>query len=237
MKEESRIYSGRTRGLFPFDGISWSAIFAGVVMALVIQLVLSILGVGIGAASVSPQTEQSPFAGLGIGSAIWLFISSIIAMYVGGWVAGRASGVYRRSSGALHGAVVWGLSVLVTTFFLTSAAGALVSGTSSLLGGVMSTTTQAAASSPELSQEIKEALRQRGIDLNSIQQEAQKPQTQEQASQQAREAGEKVAGGISMAGIFGFIGLLIGFLAAAFGGRNGVPVDVVTTAVPADRAA
>ena len=200
MKEETRFAFGRNRGMAYLSGISWTAILAGVVVALVVQLMLSVLGVGIGAATVDPRTEQSPLAGLGIGSAIWLFISSIIAMYIGGWIAGRYSGALHRSDGALHGTVTWALTVLVAIYFLTSAAGSLASGTASLLGGVVSTTS-----------------------IDSVQERARDPQTQTQARQEAREAGEKIATGLSMAGIMGFVALLIGFLAAAFGGRNGVP--------------
>ena len=40
--------------------ISWSAIFAGVVVAVAIQLVLSMLGVGIGLGLVDPGTGSTP---------------------------------------------------------------------------------------------------------------------------------------------------------------------------------
>src|SRR4051812_21300675 len=131
--KEPRFMLGRNRLLGAFDAVSWGAVFAGVVLALAIQLMLSVLGVGIGASTVHPQTERSALSGLGIGGAIWLFVSSIIAMYIGGWIAGRFSTGTRRSTGALHGAATWAVTVMVAIYLLTSAAGGLISGTASLL--------------------------------------------------------------------------------------------------------
>jgi hypothetical protein len=237
MNEETRFAYGRNRAFAAISGVSWGAVIAGVVLALMIQLMLAVLGVGIGASTINPQTEQSPMSGLGIGSAIWLVLSGIIAMYVGGWVAGRLSGVTRRSDGGLHGAVTWAVAGLVTIYFLTSTAGSLIAGTAGLLGRMVSTTGQVTASSPELSEEAKRVLKEQGIDINSIKQQAKNPQTQQQAEQQTRQAGEKIAGGISVAGIFTFCALILGLIAAAVGGSNGVPYEPRPAAPPAERAA
>ena len=42
--------------------VNWGAIFAGAVIALVIQFLLSLLGVGIGAATLDPSTGNNPDA-------------------------------------------------------------------------------------------------------------------------------------------------------------------------------
>lgn len=237
MREESRLNVGPwSRSLLGVDRVSWGAIFAGVILALVIQLMLGLLGVGIGAATVDPRTEQSPLSGLGAGSAIWLVISTIIAMFIGGWTAGRLSGVVSQLSGVLHGAVVWGLATLVALYFLTSTAGGLISGAANLLGGVVSTGSQVAAQSPGLSDEIREQLRQRGIDIDSLEARAQDERTQAQAAEKARQAGSTIAGGISRAGIFGFFAMLIGLASALWGAAIGVPREPTAT-VPTERAA
>jgi hypothetical protein len=44
----------------PFARISWGAIFAGAVVALAVQLVLTLIGGAIGLATLSPATGQSP---------------------------------------------------------------------------------------------------------------------------------------------------------------------------------
>src|SRR2546421_10345994 len=64
-------------------GISWGAIFAGVVIALAVQIVLSLLGIGIGASTIDPLNQQNPGKGLGIGAAVWFVISSLIATFAG----------------------------------------------------------------------------------------------------------------------------------------------------------
>ena len=69
--------------------ISWPAVFAGVLIAVVIQIALSLLGIGIGLSTVDPKTEENPVQGLGVGAGIWYVISSLIALFAGGWVAGR----------------------------------------------------------------------------------------------------------------------------------------------------
>jgi hypothetical protein len=106
-----------------------------------------------------------------------------------------------------------------------------------MLGGLVTTGAQVTAASPELSNEIKEALRQRGIDIDSVQQEARNPQTKERAEQTARETGERVAGGLSMAGILGFVTLILGLGAAAFGGRTGMRYPPLVETRPIERAA
>ncbi|BDE07950.1 hypothetical protein WPS_32260 [Vulcanimicrobium alpinum] len=79
-----------------FRRISWGAIFAGLFVALATQLLLSILGVGIGASTIHIGSSDSASAsGLEIGSAIWFFFSILIALFVGGWVAGTVRNLSR----------------------------------------------------------------------------------------------------------------------------------------------
>src|SRR4051794_17786669 len=89
--------------------ISWPAVFAGLIIALAVELVLSVLGISIGATAVNPLTaDQSAAQGFGIGAAIWLIVVTIISLFIGGWVAGRLSGFARSTEGLLHGLVTWG---------------------------------------------------------------------------------------------------------------------------------
>ncbi len=74
--------------------VSWGAILAGVVAALVVQLLLNILGVGIGASAVdAANTADNPSAsGFSLTAGIWWTLSGIIASFAGGIVAGRLCG-------------------------------------------------------------------------------------------------------------------------------------------------
>ena len=59
--------------------VSWGAVFAGTVIAIVTQVLLGLLGVGIGIASVDPATATSETGkAFGIGMAIWWVVSSLI---------------------------------------------------------------------------------------------------------------------------------------------------------------
>src|SRR5690349_13393060 len=88
-----------------FGRLSWGAIFAGVFITLVTTLVLSLLGIAIGAGSIDPLKEQQPAKGLGIGTAGWLALTGIISSFFGAWVAGRSAGAQRRGDGFIHGLV------------------------------------------------------------------------------------------------------------------------------------
>jgi hypothetical protein len=148
MKEEI-VYepSLAPRQAFP-RRISWAAIFAGLIITLVAELVLSVLGVSIGATAVNPLTaDQGSGQALGIGAAIWLIVSTIIALFLGGWVAGRMAGFTRE--GALHGLVTWGSATLLTVLLLTNAAGNILSGAGKLLSQAMPMAKQTMSSAGE----------------------------------------------------------------------------------------
>jgi hypothetical protein len=67
--------------------ISWGAISAGVVMALVTQLAFSLLGLGLGASAFNPYDNHSA-GNWGIGTAVYTLLSVLISLYVGGHVCG-----------------------------------------------------------------------------------------------------------------------------------------------------
>jgi hypothetical protein len=67
--------------------ISWGAVLAGVVVALVIQLIINMLGIGIGAATLDPGTSDNPSAeSFSIVAAIWWALSGIVASFAGGYI-------------------------------------------------------------------------------------------------------------------------------------------------------
>jgi hypothetical protein len=88
--------------------ISWGAVFAGVVVALATQLLLNLLGIGIGAATLNPGAGDSPSAtSLSIGAGIWFALSSILAALAGGYAAGKLAGVPNETTGSWHGLTTW----------------------------------------------------------------------------------------------------------------------------------
>ena len=120
--------------------ISWSALFGGVVLAVSIQLILSLLGAGIGFSTVDVNAGSTPSAStFGTGAGIWWLVSSCIALFAGGYTAAWLAGIELRFDGMLHGLVTWGLATLLTVYLLTSAVGGIIGGGFSALGSLSST--------------------------------------------------------------------------------------------------
>jgi hypothetical protein len=153
--------------------ISWGSVFAGLIVAVMVSLVLATLGMSIGLGTVDPMQEANPFSSLGIGAAIWWVASSLIALFCGGWVAARMAGMPRGFDGAVHGVLTWGLVTLLTFYFLGTALGRMVGGVSSLVGQGFSVMGKGAADlAPQAAESMKEELRQHGMTVESVQREA-----------------------------------------------------------------
>jgi hypothetical protein len=151
--------------------ISWAAVFAGVLIAVVIQITLSLLGIGIGLSTVDPITEENPVQGLGVGTAIWYVVSGLIALFAGGWVAGRLSRTNKEFDGAIHGLLTWSIVSLLTLYFVTTAIGSILGGVGRLVGNTMGAVGNVAekgvvAAAPEIRQQLENA------DLNKLKNEA-----------------------------------------------------------------
>lgn len=151
--------------------ISWGAILAGAVIALVVMFVLYMLGLAIGAASVNPVQEIDPVTpALGTGTVIWLAASTIIGLFLGGVTAGRMSGTTDEGDGALHGLVTWAVVTAVSLFMLTTAVGGVISGVTNAFASVVSTAGQAAG---DVAPEVAQAINFQDETLMAIQNEAQ----------------------------------------------------------------
>ena len=120
--------------------VSWGAVFAGATIALVMQIILNMVGVGIGLSTIDVAQGDTPSVGsLSIGAGIWWVVSGIVAAAVGGYIAGRLSGKASQSTTAYHGLIAWAVSTLLVVYLLSSAASGLIGGAlstaSSALGG------------------------------------------------------------------------------------------------------
>lgn len=113
----------------PFK-LSWSAILGGAFVALGVWILLYSLGLALGLSSVDPNDPGSARSA-GIGTGIWSLIAPLIALFAGGYVASRTAGGLDKAGGALHGAVLWGLTTLAGTILMGMAI-------SSLMGAVFS---------------------------------------------------------------------------------------------------
>ena len=206
---------------------SWGAIFAGAVIAIVTHMMLSLLGAGIGLVTMGNEPQNQPSAGaLSTAAGVWMAISALISLFIGGLVAGRLSGVALPMEGILHGLAVWAVTTLFSIYIITTSA-------ASLAGGALSTLGQA-AQTPQGQQAI-----QRATEPGSAGGQGQPgaPGTQNGAANQPRPAdnrplseqpagpstpqGRETARQAGTAAIWAFIAMIIGACAAALGGTLG----------------
>lgn len=150
--------------------VSWGAIFAGVIIALVVQLILSLIGAGAGLSAADPIHHDTPDASsYGMGAAIWWGVSSVLALFAGGWVAGHLAGAPGRTDAMLHGLVMWGLASLVGAYLVASAVSSVVKGGATAVGAVTAAAgTGIAAAAGPVADQAKQELQANGITMDSL---------------------------------------------------------------------
>ncbi|HEX7117755.1 MAG TPA: hypothetical protein VF212_03155 [Longimicrobiales bacterium] len=226
---------------FEFVGfrLSWGAIVAGLVIAVVTQIILSMIGlaIGFGALQFGPGGTLEE---VGIGAGVWAVLTGLISLFVGGLAAGHFAGILTRLDGVLHGVLVWGLSVIIALW-------ALSTGVTTLLGGMFGVAGQTLASAvggaselgaaaiqegrvPQVpagdsERQIAAVLEQRGMSRAQAERAAREirqtqRQVQLQAEQVRREApqtAEQVAGTVSTAIWWILLATILSLIAAAGG--------------------
>lgn len=228
--------SGYQGGFGLLRRVSWGALFAGIIVTLIIELLLAMLGMAVGLGIINPATaDQSQLGGIGIGAGIWLGISTLIALFVGGWFTAKLAGSPRGLNGVLHSIVMWGSVTLLSFYLVSTAIGSLVSGVAGIVGKGIS------AAAPSIQQELQK----RGITPGAIINEAQKKMGQagqqkgggrqgaaaggqnqpsqqtDQAKQQAVQTTQQAASALSKVALWMFILMILGAGAAAWGGWLG----------------
>ena len=118
--------------------LCWGAILAGAVAALALQIVLMMLGAGLGFAMYNPITSDSPIAGLSAGAAVIQGITAVVSLWFGGWIAGRFLGRAGQRVGCLHGLMVWCLATVLTIGLVSTGAGWALGDLSKIVGGGLS---------------------------------------------------------------------------------------------------
>ena len=147
--------------------ISWPAIFSGVVIAIAIQVVLALLGTGIGMSLVDPVQGTTPSAGgFGIGAGLYWILSTIIALGAGSYAATRVAGVHDRFDGLVHGLTLWGVTLILTLYLVTTAVGGIIGGAFRTVSTVASAAGQGVgATAPTIAKAA-------GVDTNDLSDQA-----------------------------------------------------------------
>jgi hypothetical protein len=159
---------GGSSGAHTHRRISWAAIFGGVILVVVVQVLLATLGAGIGLGTVNTNAGTTPDANsFGIGAGVWWLLASCVALFLGGYVAAWLAGIEIRFDGMLHGLVTWGIATLLTIYLLSSAVGGIIGGGFSALGGV------ASAAGSGLSSAARPLAQAAGVSPDAIRDQAQ----------------------------------------------------------------
>jgi len=199
--------------------VSWVAVFAGFVVTACCQLLLSLLGMGIGLTTIDPISEQNPLSGIGAGTAIWWSASMLISLFVGGWSAAKLAGIPKKSEGFLHGFLTWGILTLASAFFVTSAAGVALGGIGGIISGALGKNVNV-ANMGQANQAARNATQTAQAVVGQIN------------SPQARQTGDVAARNLSMAAFVAFFALLLGAGIAGLGGIVGAPKYLAIGPVP-----
>jgi hypothetical protein len=283
--------------------VTWGAVFAGVVVMLVTQLILNLLGIGIGAATLDPAAgaAENPSAStFSIGAGIWFLLAGILASLAGGYAAGRLAGKPKESTASWHGLTAWALTTLVIFYLLTTTVGGILGGAYRTVTSALGNVTQAVGSTAQTAAQVAAPNMSRVADpLSSIEQqirgatggndpaalrdaavasvraaltgneqqaadarnraadalarahnipvdqartqvqqyEQQYRQAADQAKQQATQAADAASSAVSTAALFAAFGLVLGAVAAWFGGRLGTVEPTITARLGLSRTA
>jgi hypothetical protein len=155
--------------------VTWGAVFAGVVVMLVTQLILNLLGIGIGAATLDPAAgaAENPSAStFSIGAGIWFLLAGILASLAGGYAAGRLAGKPKESTASWHGLTAWALTTLVIFYLLTTTVGGILGGAYRTVTSALGNVTQVVGSTAQTAAQVAAPNMSRVADpLSSIEQQ------------------------------------------------------------------
>ena len=193
--------------------LSWASIIAGVILLMVVYLIMSVLGTAIGASLLSPMSKPDPLHGFGFGSGVWVIVTTVLAVFVGSYYAGRCAPVL----GWLHGLLSWAVMTLLIVYGMTS----LITGAVSTAGSVAATTAQVGATAGNQAgtntSMVDTAKQQVQAAVASAASAASGPQ----AEQTARETADTAARGVARASWFSFAALVVGAIIAIVSGGAG----------------
>ena len=190
--------------------LSWGSVIAGVILSSIVYLIMSVLGTAIGASLLSPLSRPDPLHGFGFGSGVWVIVTTVLAVFIGSYFAGRCAPVL----GWLHGLLSWAVMTLLIVFGMTS----LIGGAVSTAGSVAATSAQVGATAANQS-DTNPSL------VNSAKQQVQaavaSAASSPDAEQDARQAADTAARGVARASWFSFAALIVGAIISIVSGRAG----------------
>jgi hypothetical protein len=186
--------------------VAWGAVVAGSIVAVAVGVVLAIMALGLGLGAVDVVSARDAAAGTITGAVgIWWTVSTLISLFVGGWVTGRIAGGPFAPGGVFLGILVWAVSTLASLYILTTAA-------STVLGGPLAVATDGVYAV------LREAEASAGVDVVPIEAlpEEDAEDVEEMRAEAARELAARADAAMA-AGMWAAFTLLLGGGAAVAG--------------------
>ncbi len=170
------------------DRVRWAPIFAGLAIALSLQLILSAIGTAIGATGIAASGAPRTNAGaVGTAVGIWSIVSLLISLFIGGLVTSRASGPLNKNTALLNGAILWAATLIIGAFLVSSGVSGAFGVVASNAGEVINQAQQGGANLPANTPDVS-AQQTRDIAANL----------------------SKVSGYFALGSLFGLVASLIG---------------------------
>jgi MFS family permease len=193
--------------------LSWGAVIAGVILSMIVYLIMSVLGTAIGASLLSPLAKADTLRGFGFGSGIWVIVTTVLAVFIGSYYAGRCAPVL----GWLHGLLSWAVMTLLIVYGMTS----LITGAVSTAGSVVATGAQVGAAAANQSGHGNQMVDSAKQQLQAAMASAASAASSPDAEQNARQAADTAARSVARASWFSFAALVVGAIISIVSGAAG----------------
>jgi hypothetical protein len=177
--------------------LSWGSVIAGVILSSIVYLIMSVLGTAIGASMLSPLSQPNPLHGFGFGSGAWVIITTVLAVFVGSYFAGRCALL-----------VVYGMS-------------SLLAGAVRTVGSVASTGAQVSATAANQNGAAGDLVNSAKQQVQAAVASAASAESGPEAKQDARQTADTAARAVARASWFSFAALVVGAIIAAVSGSAG----------------
>ncbi|KPQ32706.1 MAG: hypothetical protein HLUCCA11_20755 [Phormidesmis priestleyi Ana] len=183
------------------DTVRWGPIFAGIVVSIVSQLLLSALGAVVGGFAAGEASARTIGTSLGI----WAVISLLISLFLGGLTMASSCGPMNSKTSMLNGTIMWATTLVISGWLLAT-------GVSGTFGIAASAAGNALAGAPGAVEQVQEP---GGATLPSQEQVA------EAIPNVTGEQADLYAANASKAGLSFLVGTLLGLVAALVGSATG----------------
>jgi len=115
--------------------MNWGAIIAGWLVAVGVAFLMYAGGLAMGFSVFDPHDAEATAKGIGAGTALWMIVTWIVALLLGGMFASWFDSRDDRNMGFMHGITVWGLSVAASGLLLALGMGGAIGSGAGMMGG------------------------------------------------------------------------------------------------------